>query len=120
MATLTVTAKGQITLKQELLRHLNVAPGQKVEVDKLPDGRLVVGAAPQSSIAEFSGILAGKEPPSSPSRRSRRLPKTPGRASDEDRRRYERSVARRAPRRPASGTDCRQMFWNTLNSSPYP
>ena len=29
MATLTVTAKGQITLKQELLRHLNVAPGQR-------------------------------------------------------------------------------------------
>ena len=47
MATLTVTAKGQITLKQELLRHLNVTPGQKVEVDKLPDGRLVVvGSAP--------------------------------------------------------------------------
>ena len=45
MATLTVTAKGQITLKQELLRHLNVAPGQKVEVDKLPDGRLTVRPA---------------------------------------------------------------------------
>jgi bifunctional DNA-binding transcriptional regulator/antitoxin component of YhaV-PrlF toxin-antitoxin module len=33
MTTLTVTAKGQITLKQELLRHLKVSPGQKVEVD---------------------------------------------------------------------------------------
>lgn len=39
MATLTVTAKGQITLRQELLRHLNVSPGQKVAVEKLPDGR---------------------------------------------------------------------------------
>src|SRR5208283_4186196 len=55
MATLTVTAKGQITLKQELLRHLNVTPGQRVEVDKLPDGRLALAAAPRTgSITEFS------------------------------------------------------------------
>ncbi len=64
MPTLTVTAKGQITLKQELLRHLNITPGQKVEVDKLPDGRLMVGSAsPKHSIAEFSGSLAKKGTP---------------------------------------------------------
>jgi bifunctional DNA-binding transcriptional regulator/antitoxin component of YhaV-PrlF toxin-antitoxin module len=64
MATLTVTAKGQITLKQELLRHLNVTPGQKVEVEKLPDGRLAVGAAPKKgSIARFSGYLAKEGTP---------------------------------------------------------
>ena len=62
MATLTVTAKGQITLKQELLRHLNIAPGQKVEVEKLPDGRLVVApATPTGSIDEFIGSLAKKD-----------------------------------------------------------
>ena len=56
MATLTVTAKGQITLKQELLRHLNVTPGQKVQIDKLPDGRIAVGSVRQTgSIADFSG-----------------------------------------------------------------
>jgi len=59
MATLTVTAKGQITLKQELLRHLKVAPGQKVEVEKLPDGRLMVQpASKKGSIEAFSGCLA--------------------------------------------------------------
>ncbi|MGA3081480.1 MAG: AbrB/MazE/SpoVT family DNA-binding domain-containing protein [Terracidiphilus sp.] len=64
MATLTVTAKGQITLKQELLRHLNVVPGQKIEADKLPDGRLVMRAAtPKGSIAAFSGSLAKKGTP---------------------------------------------------------
>ena len=64
MATLTVTAKGQITLKQELLRHLNVAPGQKVEVDKLPDGRLTVRPAQKrGSIAAFSGSLAKEGTP---------------------------------------------------------
>ena len=64
MPTLTVTAKGQITLKQELLRHLNVTPGQKVEVDKLPDGRLAVGAASRKgSITDFSGCLARRGTP---------------------------------------------------------
>jgi antitoxin PrlF len=64
MTTLTVTAKGQITLKQELLRHMNVGPGQKVEVDKLPDGRLAVGAPKQKgSIKAFSGSLAKKGTP---------------------------------------------------------
>jgi bifunctional DNA-binding transcriptional regulator/antitoxin component of YhaV-PrlF toxin-antitoxin module len=64
MATLTVTAKGQITLKKELLRHLKVAPGQKVEVDKLPDGRLVVApAAKAGSIDNFIGSLYRKGGP---------------------------------------------------------
>lgn len=64
MSTLTVTAKGQITLKQELLRHLNVVPGQKVEVEKLPGGRLVVApAARTGSIKDFSGSLARKGGP---------------------------------------------------------
>jgi len=64
MTTLTITAKGQITLKQELLRHLKVVPGQKVEADKLPDGRIVVKAASQNgSIADFSGCLAKKDGP---------------------------------------------------------
>ena len=39
MNTLTVTAKGQITLRKELLKHLGVQPGDKIVVDKLPDGR---------------------------------------------------------------------------------
>jgi bifunctional DNA-binding transcriptional regulator/antitoxin component of YhaV-PrlF toxin-antitoxin module len=64
MPTLTVTAKGQITLKQELLRHLNVVPGQKVEVDKLPDGRLALGPSPRKgSIDKFIGCLEQKGGP---------------------------------------------------------
>jgi bifunctional DNA-binding transcriptional regulator/antitoxin component of YhaV-PrlF toxin-antitoxin module len=64
MATLTITAKGQITLRQELLRHLKVAPGQKVAVEKLPDGRLVVAPAPKTgSIDDFIGSLEQKGGP---------------------------------------------------------
>ena len=32
MVQLTVTAKGQITLKKEVLRHLGVQPGDKLDV----------------------------------------------------------------------------------------
>ena len=64
MPTLTVTTKGQITLKQELLKHLDTAPGQKLEVEKLPDGRLIVQSASKTgSIADFSGCLAQKGGP---------------------------------------------------------
>jgi len=64
MATLTVTTKGQITLKQDLLRHLNVAPGQKVQVEKLPDGRLMVQPAVRTgSINNFIGSLEQKGGP---------------------------------------------------------
>jgi hypothetical protein len=38
MTVLTITAKGQVTLKQDLLKHLGVSPGEKIEADKLPDG----------------------------------------------------------------------------------
>jgi len=64
MTKLTITAKGQVTLKQELLKHLGVSPGEKIEADKLPDGRIVVRAAPQdSTIADFIGCLSQRGGP---------------------------------------------------------
>jgi len=57
-ATLTITAKGQVTLRKEVLRHLGVAPGDKVVVDFLPDGRAGLRAAePEGSIQKFIGSL---------------------------------------------------------------
>ncbi len=62
MTRLTITAKGQVTLKQELLRHLGVAPGDRIEIDKLPDGRIVFRSAAQDgSISDFIGSLASKK-----------------------------------------------------------
>jgi bifunctional DNA-binding transcriptional regulator/antitoxin component of YhaV-PrlF toxin-antitoxin module len=61
MTTLTITAKGQVTLKQELLRHLGVTPGQKVSIDTLPDGRAVLRAARRgAAIGDAYGILKAK------------------------------------------------------------
>lgn len=58
MTTLTLTAKGQITLRKDLLQHLGVHPGAKLELHKLPNGAIEVRAAPaKGKIADFFGIL---------------------------------------------------------------
>ena len=40
---LTITAKGQVTLRQAVLDHLGVKPGDKVAVALLGDGRVELG-----------------------------------------------------------------------------
>ena len=61
MATLTVTARGQVTFRKEVLQHLGIKPGQKIELDLLPDGRAVLKAAkPTGAISSFVGLLAGR------------------------------------------------------------
>jgi len=45
MNDLTVTAKGQVTLRKDILQHLGVQPGEKIAVDKRPDGRIEIKAA---------------------------------------------------------------------------
>lgn len=61
MSTLTVTSKGQVTLRKDLLQHLGVEPGQKIEVIQLPGGRIEVRAARSGgTIDGFIGLLAGK------------------------------------------------------------
>lgn len=63
-STLTVTAKGQVTLRKEVLDHLGVAPGDKIIVDFLPSGRAEVRAerAP-GSIEGFIGCLKQADTP---------------------------------------------------------
>ena len=61
MASQTVTAKGQVTLKRDLLQHLGVTPGERVDFDKLPGGELRVRAArPTGTIDDFLSVLDGK------------------------------------------------------------
>ena len=65
MSTLTVTAKGQMTLRKDVLKHLGVHPGEKVSVDKLPDGRIEMKAArPTGKISDVFGFLKRKSGPS--------------------------------------------------------
>lgn len=61
MGRLTVTAKGQVTLRKDLLNHLGVHPGDKVAVDKMPGGAIEIRAERHSGqISDFFGILKGK------------------------------------------------------------
>ena len=58
MGTLTVTAKGQVTLKQDVLKHLGVRPGDRITVDMLPHGRIEVRAErPTGNIVDVFGML---------------------------------------------------------------
>ncbi len=50
MTTLTVTAKGQVTLRKNLLEHLGIRPGDKIEVDLLANGRAELHAAKKSRL----------------------------------------------------------------------
>jgi AbrB family looped-hinge helix DNA binding protein len=61
MAILTVTARGQVTFRKDVLQHLGIQPGEKIELEKLPDGRVTLRAMrPAGKIDSFLGLLAGK------------------------------------------------------------
>jgi bifunctional DNA-binding transcriptional regulator/antitoxin component of YhaV-PrlF toxin-antitoxin module len=61
VATLTVTARGQVTFRKEVLQHLGIKPGEKIELDLLPNGQAALQAArPTRSIQDIVGILGGR------------------------------------------------------------
>jgi antitoxin PrlF len=63
MTSLTLTMKGQITLNRDLLQHLGVKSGERVEFAKLPGGELRLRAAsPVGTINDFIGLFAGRSP----------------------------------------------------------
>lgn len=61
MTTLTVTERGQVTFRRDVLQHLGIKPGEKIELDLLPNGQAVLKAArPTGTIDAFVGLLAGR------------------------------------------------------------
>jgi AbrB family looped-hinge helix DNA binding protein len=65
MGQLTITTKGQVTLRKDLLNHLGVKPGDKIVVDKRPDGRIEVRAAGRTGrISDIFDILKRDDSPS--------------------------------------------------------
>ena len=61
MTTLTVTARGQVTFRKDVLEHLGVKPGDKIHLDLLPDGRAELTAEkPKQSFRGLHGFLKGK------------------------------------------------------------
>ncbi len=61
MTLLTVTSRGQVTFRKEVLQHLGIRPGEKIELDLLPNGQGVLKAArANGTVADFVGLLAGR------------------------------------------------------------
>ena len=60
--TLTVTARGQVTLRKEILRHLGIQPGQQIQLELQPDHQIGMRAMTpgKRSIDEVFGCLKGK------------------------------------------------------------
>lgn len=65
MSKLTITAKGQVTLRKDLLKHLGVHPGAKVMVEKLPGGRIELKAEQAAGrISDVFDFLRREDGPS--------------------------------------------------------
>jgi antitoxin component of MazEF toxin-antitoxin module len=61
MPTLTITSRGQVTLKKDVLQHLHLGPGDHVDIELLPNGEVRLGAAPERRpIGGLAGMLANK------------------------------------------------------------
>ena len=61
MTTLSVTTRGQVTFRKDVLKHLGIQPGGKIRLDLLPDGKAELKAdQPKGSWRELHGILKGK------------------------------------------------------------
>ncbi|TWD54435.1 AbrB family transcriptional regulator [Agrobacterium vitis] len=61
MTTLTVTTRGQVTFRKDVLQHLGIQPGEKIEIDLLPDGRAQLRAATRKkTFHDLHGFLKGK------------------------------------------------------------
>lgn len=61
MTTLSVTTRGQVTFRKDVLKHLGIQPGGKIRIDLLPDGRAELRAdTGNGSWQELSGMLKTK------------------------------------------------------------
>lgn len=61
VAGLTLTSKGQVTFKKDLLQHLGVEAGEQIEVMKLPNGEMKIRAKrPKGDISAVFGMFKDK------------------------------------------------------------
>ncbi|MDZ5646503.1 AbrB/MazE/SpoVT family DNA-binding domain-containing protein [Nitrospirillum sp. BR 11828] len=61
MTTLTVTTRGQVTFRREILKHLGIKPGDKITLELLPDGRAELRAEqPKGTWGALRGMLKDK------------------------------------------------------------
>jgi antitoxin PrlF len=61
VAILSTTSRGQVTLRKEILQHVGIKPGDKLEIELLPGGEFRGRAVRKTGkIEDLFGILSGK------------------------------------------------------------
>ena len=61
MVMLKVAAQGHVALPRDVQRHLGVKPGDQIDLDLMPNGRVMLKASQlPGSIDDFIDLLAGK------------------------------------------------------------
>ncbi|MGS0742219.1 AbrB/MazE/SpoVT family DNA-binding domain-containing protein [Glaciimonas sp. GG7] len=84
MTILTVTARGQVTFRKDVLKHLGIKPGDQIKLDLLPDGRVIFKAVQLTGTIEgFVGLLADRSQKSPPLNKSAQRPRKVGRVMNE-------------------------------------
>jgi AbrB family looped-hinge helix DNA binding protein len=59
MKTLTVTKRGQVTFPKDVLLHLGIRPGDKIQWERQPENAITLRAVrPLGTIGSFLGLLA--------------------------------------------------------------
>lgn len=61
---LTVTAKGQVTLRRDILAHLGARAGDRLDIEALPGGRIEMRARRRTGkLADMFGALHAPDGP---------------------------------------------------------
>jgi antitoxin PrlF len=63
MTSLKLTSKGQITIRKEVISHLGLKAGDKIDVEMLPGGAVMLRAAPRGDIRDAFGMLERADGP---------------------------------------------------------
>ncbi len=63
----TITAKGQVTLRKSVLEHPGVKPGERVQMDLRPDGRVELAPVQVPRKRDLSSLRGMLSRPGQPS-----------------------------------------------------